>query len=120
MIAHKQVLHLAVAFIALVALAGCRSRVVKVELVNTGTEPVSTIIVDYPSATFGKDNLAPGETFSYAIKPLETGPLKLQFTDAKGGTHTYTGPTLHKDDEGSLEIRFDQNGVLARPNLTVR
>jgi|SRR5262249_38614120 len=120
MILRRYLLRVAAVGIALSALAGCRSRVIKVNLINSGTEPVATIIVDYPTATFGKDRLAPGETFSYAIKPLETGPLKLQFTDAQGANHTYTGPTLHKDDEGSIEIKFDQNGVLARPNLTGR
>jgi hypothetical protein len=105
---------------AVLAMTGCRSRVVKVTLVNIGTEPISTIIVDYPSATFGKDKLAPRETFSYTIKPLETGPLKLQFTDAKGAIHTYSGLTLHKDDDGSIDVKIDQNGAIATPNIAVR
>src|SRR5215813_3710893 len=99
----RHLLRLAAACIALIPLAGCRSRVVKVNLTNSGTEPVATIIVDYPTATFGKDRLAPGETFSYAIKPLETGPLKLQFTDAQGANHTYTGLTLHQNDDGAID-----------------
>jgi len=110
----------AVVLAAVLAMAGCRSRVVKVTLVNIGTEPISTIIVDYPSATFGKDKLAPRETFSYTIKPLETGPLKLQFTDAKGAIHTYSGLTLHKDDDGSIDVKIDQNGAIATPNIAVR
>jgi len=105
-------------FVLLIAAAGCRSRVVKVDLINTSTEPVKTIIVDYPSATFGKDNLAPGETFSYAIKPLETGPLKLQFTDAKGAIHTYSGLTLHKDDDGSIAVKIEQNQAVLTPSIT--
>ena len=105
---------------AVLAMAGCRSRVVKVTLANVGTEPISTIIVDYPSATFGKDKLAPHETFSYTIKPLETGSLKLQFTNAKGAIHTYSGFTLHKDDDGSIDVKMDQDHAVITPSITSR
>ena len=40
-----------------------------------------------------KDKLAPGETSSYAIKPLETGMMKVQFTDAQGASTDYNGTT---------------------------
>jgi hypothetical protein len=98
----------------LIALAGCRSHVVKINLINTSTDVVKTIIVDYPTATFGKDKLAPGETFSYAIKPLETGMMKVQFTDAQGAVHHYSGTTLHKNDEGELEVNINQAGVVVK------
>lgn len=94
-------------------LAGCRAHMVKIKLVNTSGEPLSTIIVDYPSATFGKDKLAPGETFSSSVKLTDDGPLKVQFTDANGGNHAYTGPILHKSEEGSIDIKFDQNAAMA-------
>jgi hypothetical protein len=100
-----------------VMLTGCRSKVVKVNLINTSSQPVSTIIVDYPSATFGKNKLAPGETFSYAIKPLDSGAIKVQFTSAKGDTHTYVGPTLHKNDDGSINLKFDQDSARAETNV---
>ena len=105
-------------FILLIALSGCRSRVVKVNLINISTEPVKTIIVDYPTATFGKDKLAPGETFSYAIKPLETGMMKVQFTDAQGAIHDYNGTTLHKNDAGVLIVNISQSGVIVKATLS--
>ena len=101
-------------------LAGCRAHMVTIRLVNTSSEPISTIIVDYPSATFGKDKLAPGETFSSTVKFINTGNLKVQFTDAKGGNHTYSGPTLYRDAEGTIEVRLDQNNASAFPNLITR
>src|SRR5262249_36937660 len=104
----------------LLTLTSCRSRVVRVNLVNTSTEPVSTIIVDYPTATFGKNKLAPGETFSYTIKPLETGPLKLQFTDARGAIHTYSGLTLHQNDDGAIDVKIDQDRAVITPSITSR
>jgi hypothetical protein len=98
-------------------LAGCRAHMVTIKLVNTSAGPLSTIIVDYPSATFGKDKLAPGETFSSPVKLTDDGPLKVQFTDANGGNHAYTGPMLHKNQEGSIEIRFTQDKAKANVNL---
>jgi hypothetical protein len=93
-------------------LAGCRAHMVTIKLVNTSVGTLSTIIVDYPSATFGKDQLAPGETFSSPVKLTDTGPLKLQFTDAKGVSHTVAGPVVHRNDEGLIEVRLDQNGAV--------
>ena len=101
-------------------LAGCRAHMVKIKLVNTSAQPLSTIIVDYPSATFGKDKLAPGETFSSSVKLTDDGPLKVQFTDAKGGNHAYTGPILHKSEEGSIEIKFDQHAAVAELHIRGR
>ena len=106
-----------VLFVFFITLAGCRAHVVKISLTNTSAQPIRTIIVDYPNATFGKDALAPGATFSYTIKPLETGPLKIQFTDAKGASHAYVGPALHKNDEGSIDVRIDQNGAVAEASI---
>jgi hypothetical protein len=104
-------------FILCFTLAGCHAHVVRVTLRNTSTDIVKTIIVDYPTATFGKDKLSPGETFSYAIKPLETGMIRVQFTDAQGSIHTYNGTTLHKNDDGSLEVKFSQSGIVVEPSL---
>ena len=93
-------------------LSGCRAHMVTIKLVNTSAEPLSTIIVDYPSATFGKDKLAPGETFSSPVKLIDTGPLKVQFTDVKGTPHTVTGPVVYRNEEGLIEVRLDQNGAV--------
>ncbi len=98
-------------------LSGCRAHMVTIKLVNTSASPLSTIIVDYPSATFGKDKLAPGETFSSSVKLTDDGALKIQFTDANGGNHTSTGPMLHKNQEGMIEIRFTQDTATANVNL---
>ena len=96
---------------------GCRSHVVKVNLINVSQQPVTTIVVDYPGATFGKNQLDPGKTYLYPVKPLETGPLKIQFADANGKMHTALGPELHKDDDGLVEVRFDQEKAVAKLTL---
>src|ERR1041385_9575020 len=98
----------AITLLLLAALSGCRAHMLTIRLVNTSAEPLSTIIVDYPTATFGKDKLAPNETFSSPVKIIDRGPLKVQFTDARGAIHTYTGLLLHANEEGSIEIKIDQ------------
>ncbi len=108
---------LIILMLAVAALAGCRAHVVTIRLINTSNQPVSTIIVDYPNATFGKDKLAPGETFASIVKPLDSGAIKVQFTDASGHGHSYTGPTLHKGDDGSIDIKLTQDSALATPSI---
>jgi hypothetical protein len=105
------------AFALLLAAAGCRSHVIHVRLVNTSSQPISTIIVDYPRATFGKDSLAPGATFNYVIKPTDNGALKIQFADALGASHTYNGPLVQKGQEGDIEIKLTQDSISAAPAL---
>ncbi|HEU4416164.1 MAG TPA: hypothetical protein VFT65_15355 [Candidatus Angelobacter sp.] len=104
----------------LFVLAGCRAHMITIKLVNTSAQPISTIIVDYPSATFGKDQLAPGETFSSPVKITEAGPLKAQFVDATGARHTYTLPGLRPNDEGSIEVSLNQTGASAVTHLAGR
>src|SRR5215467_13627223 len=88
--------------LAVAAMSGCRSRVVRVTVINSSKQPISNIVVDYPGATFGIASLDPGKTFAYSIKPVETGPLKVQFTDGKGSIHLNSLGQLRKDDEGTI------------------
>jgi hypothetical protein len=106
--------------VILAGLVGCRAHMVTIKLINSSGQSISTIIVDYPSATFGKDKLAPGETFSSPVKLTDNGPLKVQFTDANGGNHTYVGPTLHRNQEGSIDIKLDQNRAVAEMNIAAQ
>ncbi len=100
-------------FVAL-GLIACRSKVIQVTLMNDSAQPVSTIIVDYPGGIFGDNSLAPGKTYVYKIKLVESGPLKLEFTDAQGARHqNVVLPLLHKGQEGSIEIHLTQQASTA-------
>jgi hypothetical protein len=101
----------AIALLALLLVTGCRSRVIRVNVINTSAQPVSTVIVDYPDATFGVNMLAPGKTFQYVIKPTGTGPVKVQFTDATGASHAATGPMIRRGDEGTMQIKLTQQSA---------
>jgi hypothetical protein len=101
----------ALCLVFLLAMAGCRAHVVKISVINTSAEPIKTIIVDYPSATFGKDTLAPRERYFSLIKPVDKGPIKVRFTDAQGTTHTYESISLERDDDGSVDIKLTQTSA---------
>ena len=96
------------AFVFLMAISGCRAHVVKISLTNTSAEPIRTIIVDYPTATFGKDALAPRETYFSLVKPVDKGPITVRFTDAQGGSHTYKSASLQPGDDGWVNIKLTQ------------
>ncbi len=102
---------------SLLLLSGCRSAFVAADLRNETTAPLSVVEVDYPSASFGTQSLAPGASFHYRFKILGSGPAKLIYTDAKGQEHTATGPTLQEGLEGSLAIRISPAGVAWEPHL---
>lgn len=114
---YKPALPLIFLLFALLTATGCRSRVIKVRLVNTSAQPLSIIEVAYPGGTFGKNSLAAGEGYSYNIKTLDDGTLKIQFTDALGGNHKADGPAVKKNQEGSIELKLTQDSVSAAANL---
>ena len=85
------------------AIIGCRSYRVQVSVENKTGAPLQLLEVDYPSASFGADSLAPGLTMHYSLQVRGTGPVKVQY--AAGGTQKQiTGPNLEEKDEGNLVI----------------
>jgi hypothetical protein len=84
--------------------SGCRSRYIEATVTNHTAAPIQLLEVDYPSASFGTQNLAPGDTFHYRFKVLGSGPTKLLYTDATHQDHTSAGPDLKEGDEGRLTI----------------
>jgi hypothetical protein len=91
---------------SLAALAGCHSHYIQATIRNETQQPLDVIQVDYPSASFGVQHLAPGAEFRYRFKLLGSGPIKLSYQDAARGQHAQTGPKLLEGQEGTLEIRF--------------
>jgi hypothetical protein len=104
-------LRLIVTIIFALWLSGCRAHVVKICLTNNSAQPIKTIIVDYPNATFGKDMLSPDETYFSLIKPVDQGPIKVRFTDAQGTNHDYQSISLQQGDDGSVNIKLTQTSA---------
>jgi|SRR5215471_19154009 len=107
-----------VILVALPAVSGCtHSHVIQVNVTNASSENVSTVMIDYPEATFGINSLAPGKTFRYKIKPTATGAMKIEFLNARGIDRVSAGPVVHKNDEGSIEIKLTQDGATSELRL---
>ncbi len=87
--------------------AGCHSSFVQVTVVNATGQTIRLLEVDYPSASFGTQDLATGANFHYRFKVIGQGPTKLIWTDARQREHTVQGPALHEGQEGDLRIRID-------------
>ena len=95
----------------LLAIAGCHSPYVAATISNRTSQPLTLIEVDYPSASFGTENLAPGTDFHYRFKVLGSGSMKLLYTDSDHHDHKADGPSLKEGAEGSLVITVTPAGV---------
>ena len=88
------------------AIAGCRSRVIAVTVVNGGTAVVKNIELDYPGGSFGINSLAPGAKFEYRIKVLREGKVSLQFEDGQGRSLKTLGPRMTSSMDGVLRAEI--------------
>jgi hypothetical protein len=99
--------------------AGCHSAFVEARIDNQGPSSVRLIEVDYPSASFGVESIAPHAQFNYRFKIQGYGPLKIEFTDASGNVHDSVGPILTQGQEGRLAIVVSPTSQVSwAPKLT--
>lgn len=112
----------AVLYLGLLAItfgiAGCHSAYVNATVSNRSASTISVVQVEYPSASFGTQSIAPGHDFKYRFKVLGSGAMKIVYTDSARAEHTFAGPSLKEGDEGSLAIivsagKLDWNFKLA-------
>ncbi len=103
-ILHRLVLQAAASLLFLTALTACRSYHVEVSVENRTEAPVKLLEVDYPSASFGTDVVAPGASYRYRIQVLGSGPVSVQYTAPDGTQKKINGPTLSEHDQGTLQI----------------
>jgi hypothetical protein len=114
-------LFLTLALVAgLLPVAGCRSPYVATTVSNHTAQPIDLLEVDYPSASFGTENLAPGADFHYRFKVLGSGAMKLLYTDSTHHDHKADGPLLHEGAQGNLRISITPAGVRWQPDSSVR
>ena len=85
-------------------LGGCHSAFVAASITNHTGGAIRLLEVDYPSASFGTQDLANGAEFHYRFKLIGNGPVKLSWTDAVQKDHESVGPTLTEGQEGKLSI----------------
>lgn len=87
-----------------VLLAACHSAHVEVAVENRTGAPVRLLEVDYPSASFGSDQLPAGATMHYRIQVQGRGPVKVQYSAVDGHQSQVEGPALAERQQGSLKI----------------
>jgi hypothetical protein len=92
------------AAVGLLGASGCKSAYVEADVVNETGSPVTLVEVDYPSASFGVEQLAAGAVYHYRFKVLGSGPTTVIWTDAARKQHTVTGPALHEGAAGMLRV----------------
>lgn len=105
---------------AALTLTGCHSAYIQAIVSNRTQEPIPLIEVDYPSASFGTQNLAPGADFHYRFKVLGSGATTALWTDAAHQEHKAGGPSLREGDEGRLTLTFTASGPEWSESLTQR
>jgi hypothetical protein len=105
------------ALLALLSVVGCHSAFIEATISNRTDKPISLVELDYPSASFGTQTLAPGGEFHYRFKLLGSGDLKLLYTDASRIDHTVAGPRMNEGDEGLLAVAVTPTGVQWTPQL---
>ncbi len=102
-------------------LTGCRSAHVEVTVENRTGGPIRLLEVDYPSASFGADNMTTGATLHYRIQLQGTGPLKVQYTGDNNHQAQIQGPELQEGQEGKLEIVLEPaDKAEFHPQVTMR
>jgi hypothetical protein len=90
-----------------VVVAGCKpSPYVRTTITNVSGDSLQQLELDYPSASFGRNKLPPGDTYSYRFKIIGEGKPHLQFQDSSGKQHQADGPDLKDGEKGTLEIRI--------------
>jgi hypothetical protein len=94
---------------------GCHSAAIEATIVNDTGKPISLLQVDYPSASFGVQTLAPGARYAYRFKVLGAGAIKLTYTDTAQHAHQATGPALSEGSDGPLRIVLTDDGVHWEP-----
>jgi hypothetical protein len=88
-------------------LAGCSSHYVQATIENHTNGTLRQVEVDYPSASFGTNQITSQAAFHYRFKVQGSGDIKISFTDAAGKAQNATGPQLSEGELGALQISIE-------------
>jgi hypothetical protein len=104
--------------ITAIVISGCKSYWIDATVDNQTGQPIHELEVDYPSASFGSNGLAPGVTMHYRFQVRGSGPVKVEYTTPDGKTTHAQGLTLTEHQQGLLTIRIlPESKVVFLPTL---
>ena len=89
---------------------GCKSYWVNARIENHTGKPIHELEVDYPSASFGTNSLAPESAMQYRFQIRGSGPLQVEYTSGDGKTEHAQGLTLQEHQQGQVTIRLMPQG----------
>jgi hypothetical protein len=98
------------AFALLLAAVGCKSFWVEADIENQTGQPIHELEVDYPTASFGTNALAPDASMHYRFKIRGNGPVQVVYTLGDGTTVHAQGLNLFEQQQGRLTIRLLPHG----------
>lgn len=111
---------IAVALMLTFLASGCQrllhSNGVTIQVVNSSSQFIRNVEVEFPGGSFGIAALRPGGTRARWVRIIGSGLLKLAFVDDKGEHHA-AAMRLNPDDAGSVKLEFGGDGKLAFTDL---
>jgi hypothetical protein len=96
----------ALAATVLITSSGCKSYWVDASVENHTGQPIHELEVDYPTASFGINTLAPEAAMHYRFQIRGSGPVKVEYAAPDGKTTHAQALTLTEGEQGQLTIRL--------------
>lgn len=96
--------------VMMLAAAGCKSYWIEASVENQTGQAIHELEVDYPTASFGTNVVAPGAAMHYRFQIRGSGPVKVEFTTGDGKAAHAQGLTLSEHQQGQLTIRLLPQG----------
>jgi len=111
-------LWIATAGLPLLTATGCKSYWIDAEVENRTGQTIHELEVDYPTASFGANSIAPGNAMHYRLQIRGSGQVKVEYTFENGKTVHARGLNLQEHQSGRLLIELSPGGkVEFVPNL---
>jgi hypothetical protein len=93
-----------IGLVGLNVISGCHSYHIEATVENRTGGAISLLEVDYPSASFGVDTLAPDGVYHHRIQTRDSGPISVQYTASHRHPVQVKGPTLYEKQQGAIDI----------------
>jgi hypothetical protein len=103
-------LTIVLAGLVMLAATGCHSYWIDATIDNETGATIRELEVDYPTASFGKNSLAPGQSMHYRFQIRGSGPVKVEYTFENGKLNHAQGLNLAERQQGQLQIRLMPQG----------